>query len=50
MQHGLWIFAYKISLFPYEFGDYVEWENKGYAMLEKAHQLRPDDPYIKIVF
>lgn len=40
----LWIFGYMISLFPYYFGDYEEWEEKGEAMLRRAHELRPNEP------
>ena len=40
----LWIFGWMISLFPYYFGDYEDWEEKGKSMLKGAHELSPDDP------
>jgi hypothetical protein len=46
----LWTFGYMISLFPFYFGEYEEWESKGDEMLEKAHNLRPNDPVIKLVY
>jgi hypothetical protein len=46
----LWTFGYMISLFPFYFGDYEEWEVKGYKMLEKAYKLRPNDPVIKLIY
>lgn len=33
-----------ISLFPYYFGEYEEWEAKGELMLKMAHELSPNDP------
>lgn len=46
----LWTFGYIISLFPFYFGEYEEWESKVGEVLEKAHNLRPDDPVIKLVY
>lgn len=40
----LWSFGYMISMFPYYFGDYEYWEEKGKAMLKKAHELCPEEP------
>jgi hypothetical protein len=46
----LWTFGYMISLFPFYFGEYEEWESKGHEMLEEAHNLRPNDLIIKWVY
>lgn len=46
----LWIFGYMISIFPYYFGDYFEYENIGKKMIEKAYNLAPNDPLIKMLF
>lgn len=40
----LWCFGYMISLFPYYFGDYDYWEEKGILMLKRAYELCPDEP------
>ncbi|XQY91641.1 hypothetical protein ACNRWW_19460 [Metabacillus sp. HB246100] len=40
----LWCFGYMISLFPYYFGDYEYWEEKGISMLKRAYELCPDEP------
>lgn len=40
----LWCFGYMISLFPYYFGDYEYWEEKGISMLKHAYELCPDEP------
>ena len=40
----LWCFGYMISQFPYYFGDYEYWEEKGISMLKRAYELCPDDP------
>ncbi|OIN67358.1 hypothetical protein BLD48_06965 [Exiguobacterium sp. KRL4] len=40
----LWCFGYMISMFPYYFGDYEQWEEKGISMLKRASELRPDEP------
>lgn len=46
----LWIYGYMVSLFPYYFGEYEEWEEKGQQMIYEAHQLRPQDSIIKLVY
>ncbi|KOF08700.1 hypothetical protein AC739_18860 [Planococcus glaciei] len=43
-EEFLWIFGYMISLFPYYFGDYEDWEEKGKLMLRRTHELCPDEP------
>jgi len=43
----LWCFGYMISLFPYYFGDYEDWEEKGICMLRRAHELFPNEPVYK---
>ena len=43
----LWCFGYMISQFPYYFGDYEHWEEKGILMLKRAYELCPDDPVYK---
>ncbi|MEH7086772.1 hypothetical protein V7139_29260 [Neobacillus drentensis] len=43
----LWCFGYMISLFPYYFGDYESWEEKGNLMLKRAYELCPNDPIYK---
>lgn len=40
----LWCFGYMISLFPYYFGDYENWEKKGISMLKSAYRLCPNEP------
>ncbi|MGE7118883.1 hypothetical protein ACQKIC_01525 [Peribacillus sp. NPDC046944] len=40
----LWCFGYMISLFPYYFGDYEYWEEKGISMNKSAYERCPDDP------
>lgn len=40
----LWCFGYMISLFPYYFGAYDYWEEKGISMLKRAYELCPDEP------
>ncbi|WP_226669630.1 hypothetical protein [Metabacillus litoralis] len=40
----LWCFGYMISLFPYYFGEYEYWEEKGISMLKLAYELCPDEP------
>ena len=46
----LWVFGYMITLFPYYFGDYEEYEQKGKEMLSKAHRLNPTDSLITMLF
>jgi hypothetical protein len=43
----LWCFGYMISLFPYYFGDYEYWEEKGISMLKRAYELCPNEPVYK---
>ncbi|MEE6452637.1 hypothetical protein RAH41_18900 [Gottfriedia acidiceleris] len=43
----LWCFGYMISLFPYYFGDFEYWEEKGKTMLKRAYDLCPNDPVYK---
>lgn len=43
----LWCFGYMISLFPYYFGDFEYWEEKGKSMLKRAYDLCPNDPVYK---
>ena len=43
----LWCFGYMISLFPYYFGDYEYWEEKGIPMMKRAYELCPDEPVYK---
>lgn len=46
----LWMFGYMISLFPYYFGVYEEWEYRGKKMIEEAKALRPNDPIIEMLY
>ncbi len=43
----LWCFGYMISMFPYYFGDYEQWEEKGDSMLKRAYELYPEEPVYK---
>lgn len=43
----LWNFGYIITLFPYYFGEYELWEEKGEELLKKAHMRNPDEPVYK---
>lgn len=43
----LWCFGYMISMFPYYFGDYEQWEEKGIFMLKRAYELYPEEPVYK---
>lgn len=43
----LWCFGYMISMFPYYFGDYEQWEEKGISMLKRAYELYPEEPVYK---
>ena len=36
---ALFVLGYTISLFPYYFGDYIEWEEKANRMLERATNI-----------
>lgn len=42
--------GYTISIFPYEFGDYEELEKKGKEMLEKATELKPENPIYRMIY
>jgi hypothetical protein len=44
------IVGYTISIFPYEFGDYEEFEIKGKEMLKKAFELEQSNPIYKMVY
>lgn len=46
----LWMFGYMISLFPYFFGEYEEWEQRGKKMIEEAMTLKPNDPIIEMLY
>lgn len=46
----LWKFGYMIKLFPYYFGDYEKWEKIGQQLIEKAHELKPEDPVITMIY
>jgi len=35
--------GYTINLFPYYYGDYEEWEQRGNELLKSAHKLEPDN-------
>lgn len=48
-EEFLWIFDYMISLFPYYFGDYEDWEEKDKLMLTHAHELCQTSPCISIL-
>ncbi len=43
----LWCFGYMISLFPYYFGEFNYWEEKGIFMLKRAYDICPDEPVYK---
>ncbi|WP_303969714.1 hypothetical protein [Sporosarcina ureae] len=43
----LWCFGYMISLFPYYFGEFEYWEEKGISMLKRAYEICPDEPVYK---
>jgi hypothetical protein len=44
------IAGYTVSLFPYEYGDYVELEKEGQQMLFKATKLEPNNPIYRMVY
>jgi hypothetical protein len=46
----LWVYGYMISLFPYYFGEYEEWEEKGNQMIYKAYKLNSQDPIVKYIY
>ncbi|MCZ8331654.1 MAG: hypothetical protein O9282_10110 [Flavobacterium sp.] len=43
------IVGYTMSIFPYEFGDFDEYEKKAEELLEKARNLDPINPIYKMV-
>ncbi len=43
------IVGYTMSIFPYEFGDFDEYEKKAKELLEKAKNLDPNNPIYKMV-
>ncbi len=43
----LWSFGYMISLFPYYFGEFDYWEEKGFSMLKRAYEICPGEPVYK---
>ncbi len=42
--------GYTINLFPYYYGDYEEWEQRGYELLKSAHELEPDNQIFSISY
>lgn len=44
------IVGYAICIFPYEFGDYEELEEKGNEMLKKASEMEPTNPIYKMIY
>lgn len=44
------IAGYTVSIFPYEYGDYDDWEKEGHSMLLKATQLDPENSIYKMVY
>ncbi len=44
------IAGYTITIFPYEFGDYIELEKYGKQLLFKASKLEPNNVLFKMVF
>jgi hypothetical protein len=44
------IVGYTMSIFPYEFGDFDEYEKKAEELLEKARNLDPINPIYKMVY
>lgn len=44
------IAGYTVSLFPYEYGNYDDFEKKGNAMVLKASQLEPDNLIYRLVY
>ncbi|WP_341226947.1 hypothetical protein [uncultured Arcticibacterium sp.] len=43
IAEGLFVLGYTINLFPYLFGEYVEWEQKGKEMMVGAANLEPNN-------
>lgn len=44
------ITGYAISILPYEFGDYAEYEKIGNELLRQAHHEQPNDTVYKMVY
>ena len=44
------IVGYTISIFPYEFGDYEEFEKLGSKLITKAKNLEPSNPIYEMVY
>ncbi|WP_139149711.1 hypothetical protein [Flavobacterium caeni] len=47
---ALFILGYTVSLFPYFFGEYLEWEEKGKSFLESAYNLSSSDKIYKLAY
>src|SRR5690606_36970529 len=44
------ITGYAMSIFPYEFGDFTEYERKSSALLAEARNLEPDNDIYEMVY
>ena len=44
------IAGYAMSIFPYEFGDFEEYENKSFELLAKARNLEPNNEIYEMVY
>ena len=44
------IVGYTMSIFPYEFGDYDEFEKLSFQLITKAKNLEPTNPIYKMVY
>lgn len=44
------ITGYAMSIFPYEFGDFTEYERKSFELLAEAQNLEPDNDIYKMVY
>jgi len=42
--------GYTINLFPYYYGDYEEWEQRGNDLLKSAHHLEPNNGVFNISY
>jgi len=45
----LWCFGYMIFLFPYYFGDFDQWQQKGIEMTKQAYE-KMKDPMLKMIY
>ncbi len=45
----LWCFGYMIYLFPYYFGDFDQWQQKGIEMTKQAYE-KTKDPMLKMIY